>query len=184
MRLLFEHHWISTSLIASVAIVLLWKSLVDGRGEFFRYGIAACILAGITFFIGYFVVTPAEHGRYLVRSLVIAGEANDDALLLEVLELDVDMPNRWPGIELEGARGAVESMQAFHKRHSLQFNTTLRVIPVEFDSRVEVDVSMLSRVSRIGTVPSRWRITVAPNEAGVWKITRIDILEIMGRAYP
>ncbi|MDE1037223.1 MAG: hypothetical protein OR996_00120 [Phycisphaerales bacterium] len=184
MHLLFEHHWLATSLVASIAFVLLWKSIVDGRGEFFRYGVAVCILSIVTFLIGYYVVTPVEHGRILVSGLVVAVEANDSDVLLTILDKNVEMPNQWPGIDSSGAVGAVASMRAFHTRHTLQFNTVLRIIPVEFKNRVELDVSMLSRVSRIGTVPSRWRITVAPNETGNWSITSIDVLEIMGRMYP
>ena len=48
---------------------------------------------------------------------------------------------------------------------------------------VLIEVSLLSRVAVIGTVPSTWRLIVSPLDDGVWKITSIDTVEIMARLY-
>jgi hypothetical protein len=42
---------------------------------------------------------------------------------------------------------------------------------------------MFSRLSGIGTVPSRWRLLVRPVAADEWKIYSIDAIEIAGRSY-
>jgi len=41
----------------------------------------------------------------------------------------------------------------------------------------------MSRISRIGSVPHRWHLIVAPNAQEVWQITTIDVVEVAFRSY-
>ena len=183
MRLLFEHHWLVSTVLASVAFALSWKGLRTGQLWYLRFGLGVLIVALIAFVIGVLVHTPTEHADDLVSALVVAVEKNDSVALTEILAPDVLVVDQWKTVDSKGLAGAIDGMHEFHKRHTLQFNTLMRFLPTECADEVQVEISLLSRVSGVGTVPSRWRIIVAPNAAGEWRIISIDVLEILGRLY-
>ena len=76
-----------------------------------------------------------------------------------------------------------ESIIELHKRHTINYSTVLRLVPIEREDDVLVELSLFSRVSGIGTVPSRWRILVKQVEDDEWKIYSIDAIEIAGRSF-
>jgi hypothetical protein len=65
----------------------------------------------------------------------------------------------------------------------LSYNTILRMEIYERQHDVLTELSMFTRVSRIGSVPSRWRILAREQPKGTWSIYSIDAVEIAGRSY-
>ena len=183
MRFILEHPWISSISIAAIALGLLWIGLRDGKKIYSRVGVLLFCVAVTAWILGRLIDTPTEHAKRLIYSFVLAVETEDIPATSAVLSQDVIMVDTWKDYPNQGIEGVQLSIIELHERHSFSFNTVLRFQPVEREEDVLVEISLLSRVSGIGTVPSRWRILVQPNEAGVWKIYSIDADEIMGRSY-
>jgi ketosteroid isomerase-like protein len=183
MRFIFEHPWISSLSIGVVAVGLMWVGLRDGKKLFFRSGTLLFCLAVLAWLVGSAIETPTEHAKRLIDSLVQAVEQKDLPAIAPILSKDVILVDTWKDFTNQGIQTVQNSVEELHSRHSFSFNTMLRFQPVERPDDVLVEVSFLSRVSGIGTVPSRWRILVKPNASGVWKIYSIDAIEIMGRSY-
>jgi|TARA_B100000959_G_scaffold153883_1_gene161374 hypothetical protein len=170
-------------MVASIALALSWKGFREEKREYVWLGLAGFVLAILVFLTSIIITTPTEHADELVTALVKSVEENNSETLALILDPNVEIVDQWKNIETEGISGAIDGMNEFHKRHKLRFNISTRFIAVERESDVRVDISMLSRVSGIGTVPSRWRIIVAPNAEGIWRIVSVDVLEILGRSY-
>lgn len=183
MRFILEHPWISSISIAAIALGLLWTGLREGKNIRSKAGVLILFIAVSAWILGWLIDTPTEHAKRLIYSFVQAVEQEDIPATAEVLSQDVIMVDTWKDYPNQGIEGVQLSIIELHSRHSFSFNTVLRFQPVEREEDVLVEISLLSRVSGIGTVPSRWRILVKPNEAGVWKIYSIDAVEIMGRSF-
>ena len=169
MRFILEHPWISSISIAAIALGLLWIGLRDGKKIYSRVGVLLFCVAVTAWILGRLIDTPTEHAKRLIYSFVLAVETEDIPATSAVLSQDVIMVDTWKDYPNQGIEGVQLSI--------------IELQPVEREEDVLVEISLLSRVSGIGTVPSRWRILVQPNEAGVWKIYSIDAVEIMGRSY-
>ena len=183
MRLIFEHPWVLSLAIASIGFGFLWFGLREDLLNRIKIGVSLVLFSLIILVVGLLVDTPTEHAKRLIYSFVLAVETEDIPATSAVLSQDVIMVDTWKDYPNQGIEGVQLSIIELHERHSFSFNTVLRFQPVEREEDVLVEISLLSRVSGIGTVPSRWRILVQPNEAGVWKIYSIDAVEIMGRSY-
>ncbi len=183
MRFFFEHPWLSSLPVAAAAIALLWTGLREGKTFRSKVGVLLFCVAIVTCIVGLTIDTPTEHAKRIISSFVKAVEKEDIPRASMFLTQDVLMVDTWKDIPNQGIESVQESIAEFYARHSFSFNTVLRFQPVERKEDVLVEISLLSRISGIGTVPSRWRILVKPNEIGVWKIYSIDAVEIMGRSY-
>ena len=96
---------------------------------------------------------------------------------------DVLLIDDWKGASGTTWKDVQESIIELHKRHTINYSTVLRLVPIEREDDVLVELSLFSRVSGIGTVPSRWRILVKQVEDDEWKIYSIDAIEIAGRSF-
>ena len=183
MRFILEHPWISSLSIMVFAVGLLWSGLQGGQQWRIKVGLFIGFLSLLACTLGLVFDTPTEHAKRLVDALVRAVEHNDPIGARLLVSDDVLMVDSWKGMPNKGVESVEASIQLLHEKHELQFNTILRFQPIERLDDVLVELSLLSRVSGIGTVPSRWRILVTPTEDGIWKIYSIDAIEIMGRSY-
>ena len=183
MRFILEHPWVTFLSIGVVAVGLLWSGLRDGKKLFSRSGVIIFFFATLAWVVGTMIETPTEHAKRLIDSLVRAVEQKDIPAIATILTKNVILVDTWKDFTNQGIQTVQKSVEELHSRHSFSFNTMLRFQSVERPDDVLVEISLLSRVSGIGTVPSRWRILVKPNESGVWKIYSIDAIEIMGRSY-
>jgi hypothetical protein len=183
MRFILEHPWLSSFMITAISFALVWTGLRDGKllrskvgGVVFLVAVGACVL-------GLVVDTPTEHAKRVVYSFVKAVEEGNTTSVPSMLHRDVILVDQWKGISETGIEGVIASVHKLHQKHTLSYNTILRFQPVERTNDVLVELSLLSRVSGIGTVPSRWRLLIMPNDLGDWTIYSIDAIEIMGRSY-
>mgnify|MGYP002847896175 CR=1 FL=1 len=183
MRFILEHPWISSLSIGVVAIGFLWTGLRDGKKLYCRTGAVLFCMAVLAWVVGSMIETPTEHAKRLIDALVQAVEKKNIPAIATLLTEDVILVDTWKDFPNKGIQTVQESVAELHLRHTFSFNTMLRFQAVERPDDVLVELSLLSRVSGIGTVPSRWRIRVKPNELGDWKIYSIDAIEIMGRSY-
>ena len=183
MRFILEHPWLASLMITAVSFALIWTGLRDGKLRRVKVGIVVLLVAVTACVLGIVVDTPTELAKRAVYSFVKAVEEENISLVSTVLYRDVNMVDQWKEISEAGIAGVIASIHKLHMKHTLRYNTILRFQPIERDDDVLVELSLLSRVSGIGTVPSRWRLLIMPDEQGVWKIYSIDAVEIMGRSY-
>lgn len=183
MRFILEHPWLASTVVVAVAFALLWTGARDGKQLRCKVGLIVFVFAIAVFVTGTLVVTPTEHAKRVIEALVTAVEDEDIPAAIQVLSQQVVLVDTWNDIDDSGIERVKASIARLHNRHSLSYNTIMRFQPVEREHDVIVELSLLSRVSGIGTVPSRWRILVMPDEQGVWKIYSIDAIEIMGRSF-
>ena len=97
--------------------------------------------------------------------------------------MDVDIVDDWKGESLSGRAGMKKSLDDLYAKYKITFNTVLRVEFFERENDVLVDLSLFTRVSGIGSVPSIWSILVHEEKNGKWSISSIDAIEIAGRSY-
>ncbi len=183
MRFILEHPWLASISIAAIAFALTWTGLRDGLGTRVKIGLVVFGVSICSLIVGLLIDTPTEHAKGAVYTFVQGVEDENISAVFSVVHQDVILVDHWDAISSNGIQGVQESIKQLHEKHPLSFNTILRFQAVEREEDVLVELSMLSRVSRIGTVPSVWRILVMPNEQGTWKIYSIDAIEIMGKSY-
>jgi len=183
MRFILEHPWIASLSMTAVAFALSWTGLRDDNSRRCKIGVVVFLFAVAVCITGVVIDTPTEHAKRVIYSFINAVENEDIPAALATLHQDVVLVDTWKEISEEGIEGVAASISYLNAHHSLSYNTVLRFQPVERDGDVFVELSLLSRVSGIGTVPSRWRILVMPNEQGSWRIYSIDAVEIMGRSF-
>ncbi len=183
MRFILEHPWLAFIMLTSISFALSWTGLRDGKMLRVKVGVAFFLLALALCTIGLVIETPTEHAKRVVYAFVRAVEEEDISSALQEVHPEVVLVENWEGISEAGAEGVKASIIRLHSKYPLKYNTILRFQPVERSDDVLVELSLLSRVSGIGTVPSRWRLIVMPDEQGLWKIYSIDAVEILGRSY-
>ncbi|MBC8200997.1 MAG: hypothetical protein H8E86_03035 [Planctomycetes bacterium] len=183
MRLILEHHWLTFIIVGSIGVAFLWVGLRDSLLTRVKIGIATIILAVLLFIVGLFVVTPTEHSKKIVSGFVNAVVDEQIGKALSFLSKDVVFIDDWRGESLSGIDGARKSLDALYSKHKLTFNTFLKVDFYERENDVLVEMSLFTRVSGIGSVPSKWRILVVEQDGGKWAIQSIDAIEIAGRSY-
>ncbi len=183
MRFVLEHPWLASISISAIAFALVWTGLRDGVPTRTKIGIGVFCIAVVACLLGIFITTPTEHAKRVVFTFVEGVEENDVPKALSVLHHKVRLVDWWDEISNKGIQGIRESINKLHTERPLSFNVVLKLHPVEREDDVLVDLSLLSRVARIGTVPSRWKLLLMPDEQGIWKIYSIDAIEIMGKSY-
>ncbi len=183
MRFILEHPWLAFIMLASISFALSWTGLRDGKTLRVKVGGVVFLVAIVVCVSGLAIDTPTEHAKRVVYAFVKAVEEEDIPSALKEVHSEVVLVENWKGISDTGVEGVKASITKLHSKYPIKFNTILRFQPVERSDDVLVELSLLSRVSGIGTVPSRWRLLVMPDDQGVWKIYSIDAVEIMGRSY-
>ncbi len=183
MRFILEHPWLAFVMISAVAFALTWTGLRDNRTKRTKIGLGVFCFAIIACAVGLLIDTPTEHSKRVIYGLVTAVEEKQYEQLHTFLYQDVNMVDHFKEISETGIDGIQKGIETLHRKHELLYNTVMRFQIIERDQDVLVELSLLSRVAGIGTVPSRWRILIMPDEAGIWKIYSIDAIEIMGRSY-
>ena len=183
MRFILEHPWLAFVSIGAVAIALLWIGLRDGKKLQIKIGAGVFCVAVLACVVGIAIETPTEHAKKVVYAFIHAAEEKNYSELPALLNNGVILVDYWRGLPNIGIESIEKNITKLHQKHELRFNTIFRFQPVEREKDVLVELSLISRVSGIGTVPSRWRILVMPNDDGIWKIDSIDAVEIMGRSF-
>lgn len=183
MRFILEHPWLAFISIAAVGIALMWIGLRDGKRLLNKIGLGVFFFAVIACITGLIIVTPTEHAKNVIYTFVNAAEKEEYERLSGVLDRNVVLVDHWNELPNNGVDSIQKNLAKFHQKHTMQFNVIMRFIPIEREGDVLVEISLLSRVSGIGTVPSTWRLIVSPSVEGKWKITSIDAIEIMGKSY-
>jgi hypothetical protein len=183
LRLILEHHWLTFIIVGSIGIGFLWVGLRDSLLMRVKIGVATIALAILLFVVGLFVITPTEHAKKMVRGFVNAVVDEQINESLSFLSKDVVFIDDWKGESLSGHGGARKSLEDLYSKHKLTFNTFLKADFRERENDVLVEISLFTRVSGIGSVPSRWRILVIKQVGGEWAISSLDAIEIAGRSY-
>ncbi|MDP7005976.1 MAG: hypothetical protein QF718_07190 [Phycisphaerales bacterium] len=182
MRLIFEHPWISSFLVLSIGFGFFWAGLRDGLVRHVKIGVFVMCVSGVILITGILVVTPTEHAQTAISGFVEAVADGNESSALTYLTDDVIIVDDWKQVNASGRAAVKESIKELHRRHSITYNSIIRFQPIERDVDVLVELTILSRVSGIGTVPSRWRILVK-DDGPTWRIYSIDAIEIMGRSF-
>jgi len=170
-------------IVGAIGLAFLWVGLRDNLLTRCKIGIATIVFALLLFFIGLFVVTPTEHAKRVVSGFVNAVVDENASDALSLLHWEVDIVDDWRGESLSGHAGMQRSLDALYAKYMLTFNTILRADFFERKDDVLVELSLFTRVSGIGSVPSTWRILVQEQKDGKWTISSIDAIVIAGRSY-
>ena len=183
MRLIFEHPWVLSLAIASIGFGFLWVGLREDLLNRIKIGVSLVLLSLIILVVGLLVDTPTEHAKFVVHGFVDAATEADIQGAMSFITENVVLIDDWKGGPGTTWKDVQESIIELHKRHTINYSTVLRLVPIEREDDVLVELSLFSRVSGIGTVPSRWRILVKQVEDDEWKIYSIDAIEIAGRSF-
>ena len=183
MRLIFEHPWVLSLAIASIGFGFLWVGLREDLLNRIKIGVSLVFLSLIILVVGLLVDTPTEHAKFVVHGFIDAATEADIQGAISFVTDDVLLVDDWRGKTGTSKQDVRISLVELHKRHGISYNTVLRLVPIEREDDVLVELSLFSRVSGIGTVPSRWRILVKQVEDDEWKIYSIDAIEIAGRSF-
>ena len=183
MRLIFEHPWVLSLAIASIGFGFMWVGLREDLLNRIKIGVSLIFLSLIILVVGLLVDTPTEHAKFVVHGFIDAATEADIQGAISFVTDDVLLVDDWRGKTGTSKQDVRISLVELHKRHGINYNTVLRLVPIEREDDVLVELSLFSRVSGIGTVPSRWRILVKQVEDDEWKIYSIDAIEIAGRSF-
>jgi hypothetical protein len=183
MRLVFEHPWVLSFAIASIGFGFLWVGLREDLMNRVKVGGMIMLFSLTILLIGIVVETPTEHAKFVVHGFVDAATEADVQGAMSFITEDVVLIDDWKGGSGTTWQDVRESIIELHRRHTISYSTVLRLVPIEREEDVLVELSLFSRVTGIGTVPSRWRILVKPVKDDGWKIYSIDAIEIAGRSY-
>ncbi len=183
MRFIYEHPWASGFIIASLAFVFIWTGLRDGKPKCFRSGIVVTAFAVTAVLLGTMIDTPREHARRVVVAFVEAVQNNDTYAVRQLVSPYVQVVDDFDGRLGGTVAGVVQGVKELHREYPPTSNTILRLEVFEREQDVLVALSMMTRVTHIGSVPNRWRIFVAPDALGTWQISTIDAVEIAFRSY-
>ena len=183
MRFVLEHPWASGFIVASLAFVLIWTGLRDGNSLRFKSGIVVTALAVVAVLLGTMIDTPREQARSVVLAFIEAVENNDIYTVRQLVSPFVLVVDDFDGRLGGTVDGVVQGVKELHREYPPTSNTILRLEVFERDKDVLVALSMMTRVTHIGSVPNGWRIFVAPDDTGTWQINTIDAVEIAFRSY-
>jgi hypothetical protein len=138
------------------------------------------IAAAIT---GNILSTKREHATRVVRGLIDSVLEQDIAGLRQYVSRDVCVEDAIHRSFTGTIDGVIEGVRYVHKEIPPTSNTIILFEVFEREADAIVEVAVLTRLKRLGTIPSTWRFRVSPNKTGVWKVTSIDPVEIAFRSY-
>lgn len=180
---MFEHPWVLSFAIASIGFGFLWVGLREDLMNRIKIGVTLFLLSLIILVVGLLVDTPTEYAKFVVHGFIDAATEGDIQGAISFVTDDVLLVDDWRGKTGTSKQDVRISLVELHKRHSINYNTVLRLVPIEREDDVLVELSLFSRVAGIGTVPSRWRILIKQVKDNGWKIYSIDAIEIAGRSF-
>ncbi|MDP6542281.1 MAG: hypothetical protein QF444_00680 [Phycisphaerales bacterium] len=183
MRFILEHPWASGCILGSISIALVWTGLRDGKATRIKIGIAMVAFAVAAVFTGTLIDTPREHAHRVVYGFIKAVKQNDARSVRQFVSPSVEFVDDFKGKIKGGAKGVVLGVKNLHEEYPPTSNTILRFEVIERVQDVIVELSMMTRVTHIGSVPNRWRLFISEDEHGLWRITTIDAIEIAFRSY-
>ena len=183
MRFVIEHPWASGCILGSISFALIWTGLREGKLRRIKFGLVTVVLAFAAMIIGNLFSTPRENATRVVRSFIYAVIQNSISEVSNLVSPDVIVVDNLRG-KLDGTRaGVVKGVQYLHKEFPPTSNTIMRIEVFEREHDALVEVSMMTRITGVGSVPHRWRLIVTPDSQEVWRITTIDVVEVAFRSY-
>ena len=183
MRFVLEHPWATGCILGSVSYALIWNGLRDDRTTRVKIGLVLAAITVAAVMIGTILDTPREHASRIVRGFIEAVKENDIASVRQYVTPSVVFVDDFKGKVNGGVAGVIQGVTYLHEEYPPTSNTILRFEVIERVHDVLVEVSMMTRVTHIGSVPNRWRLFVSQNEQGTWQISTIDAIEIAFRSY-
>ncbi|MDP6601598.1 MAG: hypothetical protein QGH76_04810 [Phycisphaerales bacterium] len=183
MRFIFEHPWPVAVALAAAAIILGWSGLREGLSRRLYAGGIAAALAAAALALGLAIDTPSEHARRVTSRFIASAVAGDIPSATRELAPSAVILDDWEGRSSTDRDEIQSRLQHLHRQYEIGANTVMRLEPMERPQDVLVELSLLTRVGGIGTVPSRWRLTIAEDAGGEWKIFIIDAIEVAGRSF-
>ncbi len=181
LRLIIEHPLPISISIAIVAIVFLWKWMTDGVQSKLIAGLCLLGLAFCIWCLGTFIETPSEHAKRIVKGFVASVQEGRTLDALGYVSKDVMIIDDWEGEKGGGKAELHEALKRLDDRYTLGHLIILKLMPYEREGDVQVELSLVVRVTGIGSVPSKWRIIVGETSDEGWAIWSIDALEVAGR---
>ncbi|MBC8202444.1 MAG: hypothetical protein H8E91_01295 [Planctomycetes bacterium] len=183
MRFVIEHPWASGCILSSISFALIWTGLRDGKSMRVKFGLATITLAIAAMIIGNIYSTPREHASRVVHGFIDAVMENNISGVRNLVAPNVIVVDDLGG-KLQGKiAGVLEGVRYLHDQFPPTSNTILRFEVFEREHDVIVEISMMTRISHIGSIPNRWHLIVTPTVEDVWQITTIDVVEVAFRSY-
>jgi len=183
VRFVIEHPWASGCILSSISIALIWTGLRDGKLNRIKYGFVVVIFAIAAMIIGNIFSTPRENATRVTNKFIEAVLDNNISSVRQLVSPTVVVVDDLGGKLQDKISGVVEGVTYLHKQFPPTSNTILRLEVFEREHDALVEVSMMTRITGIGSVPHRWRLIVRPNAEEVWQITTIDVVEVAFRSY-
>ena len=183
MRFVIEHPLASGCILSSISFALIWTGLRDEKLIRIKFGVVIFILAISAMVIGIVFSTTRENASNVVHDFIDAVVDNNISKIRKLVSPNVIVVDDLEG-RLEGnISGVINGVAYLHKQFPPTSNTILRFEVFEREHDAIVEVSMMSRITRIGSVPHRWHFIVTPNADETWQITTIDVVEVAFRSY-
>lgn len=183
MRFIVEHPWASGCILGSISFVFIWTGIRDGKTLRIQIGFVVVLLAISAMIIGDIFSTPREHATRVVQSFIKAVMQQNIQDVRNLVSPNVIVVDDLGG-RLQGtAHGVVQAVNYLHDKYPPIRNTILRFEVFERQKDAIVEISMISRITSIGSVPHQWRLIVTPNDHDTWLITTIDVVEVAFRSY-
>jgi len=166
-----------------VAVVLGYAALREGRADRIRVAAVAGLLGILVIALGFFVVTPGEHGKRLTRAFVNAVVDNDlvaaDGLLADDARLHLASPTN-PGYDVATL---LDKLDGLTRRYQITDNTITHLRGYGLDGdRAEVHLACWTETSGFGGyTPSQWVLRVRREPDGSWTITDLTCITVSGK---
>lgn len=180
---LLENPWPVGLLSVAVGgiLALLWMRQGDGRLAI-AAGVALLVSA-IVFLVEAVVVTPAEHGTILVRSIVRSAEEGDPEAIIRLLDGNASLHMgslENSGRPLEDLEDSIRSLERSN-RITDNWITNLRGTTLGSD-RAIIHLGCLTTTERsYGSTPTTWIFDIRRTPEGDWLVRRIAFESLMGR---
>mgnify|MGYP001166806704 CR=1 FL=1 len=183
MRLILEHPWLTFIVVGSIGFGFLWFGLRENLVTRCKIGLSTISVSIVFVLLGIYIETPREAARRVVTGFTEAVVDQNIPLALSFTSNDIEIVDEWKGKTYNGHDGIITCLEFIYEKHKLTFNTVLRMGIIERERDVLVELSLFTRVTGIGSVPSRWWILLREDPDRGWKINSVDAVEIAGRSF-
>ena len=185
-RYLLENPYPLGGLLVAIGLVIAWLGLRDGRLDRVRLGLVPVAIGALVIGAGVAVVTAGERARIVVRDLVEAVVTNDLVGAVNQFSGDATLhlgSTRNPGLDLDGIR---DRLSAFAMRYAVEENriTRLRAYTRGRDGATVHLACRTDAGGPYGATPSQWVLDVRRQTDGTWKVRRMTLVTVAGRAPP
>ena len=171
--------------LVSAVFLLIFSILFLREGELRMLiaGLVALACLGGVFLLDWLVVTPAEHGERVVRSMVRAAEEGDPDAVLEHVSPKASLhlgDIKRPGRSYEVLE---DSLRTLERGNRITDNMVTRLDGVTMgDDRSNVGLACITTTSSsMGSVPTTWLFEVTRQGDGTWQVSRVVFRSIMGK---